>query len=200
MSLSLDDNSHYFDETFKKLDCSDQVFSSLVFENCRFIECDFNDSTFASCTFIECSFERCQMNVIDVRASQFLQVTFSQCKLLAVDWTRADWQALAVTSALAFSDCNISSSSFYGLQQKHATFTHCKAHDVDFREANLSQANFSGCDLTASLFDNTDLSAANFSDAENYHINILSNTVSNAIFSRIEALNLLTALDINLVD
>ena len=76
----------------------------------------------------------------------------------------------------------------------------CKAHDVDFREAELTEANFSHSDLSNSLFGHTDLSDANFEEAVNYSIDILNNRLKGARFTRAEALGLLEGLDIELID
>jgi uncharacterized protein YjbI with pentapeptide repeats len=78
--------------------------------------------------------------------------------------------------------------------------TSCFAKDVDFRHANLTQSNFSDTDFRYSLFHNTNLNKANFVGASQFNIDITSNDVSNAKFERLEALNLLAGLDIELVD
>ena len=54
--------------------------------------------------------------------------------------------------------------------------------------------------LSNSLFSNTNLTKAKFSGAINYDININRNKVEKASFSRHEAVRLLDALGINLVD
>ena len=92
----------------------------------------------------------------------------------------------------------INSSSFYGLNQTKIVIEECRAHDVDFREANLSGANFSHTDLASSLFGNTNLTGAKFNDAVNYDIN--TSLVKNATFCRYEAIRLLDSLGINLID
>jgi uncharacterized protein YjbI with pentapeptide repeats len=94
----------------------------------------------------------------------------------------------------------INSSSFYGLNLQKIAIEQCRAHDVDFREANLSGVNFSHTDLMNSLFNNTNLTDANFSEADNYDINIRNNIINKATFSRHEAVRLLNSLDINLID
>ena len=94
----------------------------------------------------------------------------------------------------------INSSSFYGLNLAKIIIEECRAHDVDFREANFSDANFSRTDLTNSLFHNTNLTGANFNEAENYDINVRNNIVKNAKFCRYEAVRLLDPLGIILIN
>ncbi|WP_420844648.1 pentapeptide repeat-containing protein [Legionella cardiaca] len=74
----------------------------------------------------------------------------------------------------------------------------CKAHDIDFREANLNHASFVGTDLQNSLFMHTNLKQADFTNAINYSIDIHCNTVTKANFSFPEVIALLNHLDIKI--
>lgn len=76
----------------------------------------------------------------------------------------------------------------------------CKAHDVDFRECNLTAASFTYTDFAHSLFRKTNLARANFTEAVNYDIDIQINEIKGAKFSRYEAARLLEGLGIELVD
>ena len=76
----------------------------------------------------------------------------------------------------------------------------CRAKDVDFSNASLQKANFTGSDFKGALFGNTHLENANFTDAQNTTIDIRSNHLKGAIFSRYEALYLLETMGIVLVD
>jgi fluoroquinolone resistance protein len=72
--------------------------------------------------------------------------------------------------------------------------------DVDFREADLRQADFGGTDLSQSLFGNTDLAEADLSRARNYRIDPAHNSLRQARFSLPEAMSLLHSMDIVLVE
>lgn len=87
-----------------------------------------------------------------------------------------------------------------GLYLREIIMTECKAHEVDFREANCMEGNFSHTDFTGSLFNHTNLHKADFSEASNYDINVLLNEVKKAKFSLPEAVNLLKGFDIELLD
>jgi len=76
----------------------------------------------------------------------------------------------------------------------------CIAHEVDFREVDLSQADFSNTDLVGSLFINTNLTGADFTHTRNYTINASLNTLKGTKFSLPEAMSLLHSLDIVLID
>ena len=72
--------------------------------------------------------------------------------------------------------------------------------DVDFREGCFNKANFSGSDFSYSLFNHTELIEADFRDAANYSIDIYQNSIKHGKFSRDEAFNLLSGLNIELDD
>lgn len=76
----------------------------------------------------------------------------------------------------------------------------CEAINVDFREANLSQADFAFTDLKDSLFQSTNLTGADLHNTVNYQIDPSQNNIQNARFSLPEAMALLYSMDIQIVD
>src|SRR5690606_24429697 len=101
---------------------------------------------------------------------------------------------------LKFYQCILNDSSFFGLELHEVVMEECKAHDVDFRDAKLNGASLTYTDFSSSLFGRTNLSDADLSEATNYSIDLLANNLTNATFSRYEALSLLESLGIKLVD
>jgi len=200
MSKLFSKEKEFYNHTFNNETCSELSLINIIFDSCEFMACDFSNAIFSSCEFIDCSFEKCNLNSLSLNNSKFSDVVFNECKMLGVDWTKAYWRDLALGSALKFNQCMINSSSFYGLNQTEIEIKACRAHDVDFREADFSKANFKETDLSNSLFSNTNLTKAKFAGAINYDININRNKVEKATFSRHEAVRLLDALGINLVD
>ncbi|MEM5550161.1 pentapeptide repeat-containing protein [Pseudoalteromonas neustonica] len=192
--------SDYYDQQFSKCAVNAQRFSNIEFEQCQFIECDFSDSQFSNCRFIECEFINCNLSDLNWGYSALEDVSFVDCKLNSIQWVQVNWPQLALTSSVSFKNCQLSHSSFYELVLKELTMTGCFAKDVDFRHANLAASNFSDTDFRDSLFHQTHLNKANFVGATNFNIDIKNNNVSNAKFERFEALNLLSGLDIELVD
>ena len=75
----------------------------------------------------------------------------------------------------------------------------CRITQVDFQNATLEKADFRGSDLKGSLFGNTHLEYANFTDAHNINLDLRTNHLKGAIFSRFEALSLLEFMEIVLV-
>lgn len=197
----LDDTQHdYYSETFSALDLSSRELSAKEFDCCTFKECDLSDTVLSRCKFVDCDFINCNLSVTKIDYSKFSDVSFDNCKVIGVDWTKADWPNLALASPVKFKQCIINDSSFFGLSLAEITIADCKAHSVDFREANFSEADFTYTDLSHSLFNNSNLAGANFTEASNYDIDIYNNIIKGATFSRHEAVGLLSSLEIELVD
>lgn len=190
----------YYNQNFDNLQYSEEQLDEVEFDNCTFKNCNFSGTHFKHCKFIDCHFHQCNLSNIRIGYSRFNEVFFDHCKMLGIDWTRAHWPNLALASLLKFSYCILNDSSFQGLKLSELHLEYCKLQDVDFREGNFSQGNFTGSDFRYSLFNRTTLVEANFSDATNYNIDINFNDIKQAKFSRDQALNLLSGLDIELVD
>ena len=194
------EQKEYFSQNFNELDLSNKVLDSIEFEDCTFKECNFSDATFKQCKFIDCSFIKCNLSLVKMAYCTFTDVTFESCKVIGIDWTKASWPNLALFSPIKFHQCILNDSSFFGLNLQEIVIEECKAHHVDFRDADFTQASFNGTDLSECLFNKTNLSGVNFVDAVNYQIDIYNNNINKAKFSRYEAVNLLESLDIDLVD
>ena len=195
-----DDNVEYLSKQISGENFSGQKITSKEFEDCTFTECDFSDVTLDKCDFIDCHFIKCNLSVVKLGYSKFSDVVFEECKVIGVDWTKATWPNLTNYSQIKFHQCILNDSSFYGLGLEELVMEGCKAHDVDFREANVKEANFSGTDFLHSLFGKTNLSLANFSESINYSIDVYNNFIKGAKFCRYEAVSLLESLEIELVD
>jgi uncharacterized protein YjbI with pentapeptide repeats len=138
--------------------------------------------------------------LLTISYSKISDLMFRDCKLVGVDWSKVDWPRMQFSAPMAFHQCVLNDASFFGLSLADFVMEGCRAHHVDFREADLSHAKLMGTDFSHSLFHHTNLTGADFSDAEAYSIDVLNNIVKHAIFSRMEAVNLLYSLDIELVD
>lgn len=68
--------------------------------------------------------------------------------------------------------------------------------EVDFTEADISEAVFDFCDLERAVFDNSNLEKSDFRTAYNYTINPLNNRMKKARFSRDGLEGLLVGFDI----
>jgi fluoroquinolone resistance protein len=192
--------NEYWSSNFQNLRQSQQVISAKVFEDCEFIDCNFVGTTFNHCEFINCRFSKCDLSVVKPDFSQFRDVRFAECKTIGIDWTKAEWPKIAAFPQLQFSKCLLNDSSFFALSLKEITIEGCTVHNADFGEGNFTGANFTESDFLNSLFERTNLTGADFTGAINYSIDISSNTITKATFSRQAALGLLDSLNIKIVD
>lgn len=192
------DKVDFFEQTFENLDCSLKAIQNKSFENCCFKRCNFDGCSLLNCKFIDCEFAHCTLNEIIITNSGFSGVVFEHSKLMGVNWAMAKWPQIKLLSLIHFYSCNISCSSFFGLGLSEINIWECKAHDVDFREADLSYGNFVRTDFHQSMFVKTNLMNADFSEAINYNIDVRLNEVKKAIFTLPDAINLLQHLGIQI--
>lgn len=200
MSKPLAATNEFLSQIFKGLVLAQQEISGKLFEECQFTDCNFTETSFSQCKFLDCSFVNCNLSNAKVTGSKFLNVEFTRCKAIGINWTRASWPRVAVNPQLQFHHSIINDCSFFGLKLEEIVLRDCKAHSVDFRDANIARADLIGTDLLNSLFGKTTLTEADFTNAFNYVIDVLDNQVQKARFSRHEAFGLLTGLNIELVD
>jgi len=197
----LNDAKHlYIQENFNRITLTATEINAKEFDNCIFEACNFSESTFLNCKFYECKFINCNLSMIQVNGSSFFDVIFDECKAIGINWTKASWPRIKLCSPFRFNKCVLNHSSFLGLGLKEVVMIECKAKEVDFRDADCTEANFSYTDFANSFFGKTILTKADFSEAINYNIDIFNNVLSKAKFSLPEAVNLLNCMDIELVD
>jgi len=194
------DQKEYFSKDISQIKFQGQEIGTTDFEECVFNDCDFSEAMFDKCKFIDCQFFKCNLSIVKLNGSRFNNVVFKDCKAIGIDWTKAAWPSIALSSPITFLKCNISDSTFFGLSIRELVIEECKAHDVDFREGDFCKANFTFTDFTNSLFSVSNLTGADFTEAANYRIDINNNKISRAKFSRQEAVSLLDGLDIELID
>lgn len=98
--------------------------------------------------------------------------------------------------SISFDDCLLSYATFFGMALRRSRFVGCVAREVDFRSADLTEANCTGTDFTGSKFRDTNLTKADFRRATGYAINPAANTIAKARFSLPDAVSLLSGFDI----
>ena len=193
-----DDQDEYIDISFKNTELRATEINAKEFDNCTFTGCNFSDSAFINCKFYECKFVNCNLSMVSVLRCSFFDVAFEDSKLIGINWTKASWPRIKLSSPFRFDKCILNNDSFYGLGLKEIAIVECKAKDVDFRECDCTEANFTHTDFENSLFGKTNLTKADFSEAANYNIDIFNNVIKNAKFSMPEVINLLNSLEIEI--
>jgi uncharacterized protein YjbI with pentapeptide repeats len=188
------------DQAFRSVRLEHGQLVASEFHGCTFTHCSFTESTFTDCRFIDCTFRDSDLSLARLPGSIFSAARFEDCKIIGVDWTQADWAGPKLAESIGFSKCALNHSTFIGLSLCGIHMRDCLAVDVDFREADLTQADFGGTDLSQSLFINTTLTEADLSHARNYQIDPGQNTLARARFSLPEAMSLLYSMDIVLTE
>jgi fluoroquinolone resistance protein len=102
--------------------------------------------------------------------------------------------------SIKFHNTVLDYSGFFGLKLHKWEFVECIAHEVDFTEADLTDAKCMETDFAHSRFLHANLTRADFSQARNYAIDPTSATVKGAIFTLPEAISLLTGLGVVIDD
>ena len=196
----IESQTTYYGQTFEALSRNAAMIEQSEFEECAFIACSFHEIHWRGCTFLNCLFKECQWHLNQVTHSSFKLVRFEDSTVVGVDWTQAAWPKKSLFRALQFTRCVLNHSTFIGLNLRDLHLVECVAHDVDFEDADLTQAICRGTDFTNSRFCRTNLTKADFSSARNYSIAAQQNTLKKTKFSLPEALSLLDHLDIILTD
>lgn len=191
------DEQQYEGMTFTADAMPEQTFTRADFVACHFDRCIFTECTFSHCSFTDCRFTGCDLSLAHVSGSRFTDTQFQACKLLGVDWTKAGDAVISkLFLSVHFDNCLLNYATFFGLTLRRGRFVGCIARDVDFREADLTEAICMATDFTGSKFHYTNLTKADFRHATAYTINPATNTVTRARFSLPEAVSLLSGFDI----
>jgi uncharacterized protein YjbI with pentapeptide repeats len=188
----------YYSEKFSEISIGNLTLEKIFFEECEFSHCQFNKIDFKHCKFIDCKFNTCEFTSVKLLYSSFNNVDFIGSKLLGLNWTEAKWPSIFIECPVHFSDCDLSFSSFFGMNMSELQLTQCKAQQVDFRECILSKANFSHSDLLGAEFMRCKLNDADFREAFNYAINPVENNITNVQFSFPDVVNLLESFNIKI--
>jgi uncharacterized protein YjbI with pentapeptide repeats len=194
--LLSDAHTELDDEAFQGLVLQQQEIRFKDFYGCAFSRCSFLETAFRDCRFVECEFQDCDLSLCQVAGCSFTNTRFIDTSLIGINWTQASWPKRGLLRAIDFVNCALSHSTFFGLSLRGIEISHCIAHDVDFAEGDLSQADCSGTDFSGSRFLHTDLTEADFRGAVNYAIAANLNVLKKTKFSLPEAMSLLHSLDI----
>lgn len=200
MSFSFDDQEQYGDQTFDRVRYAGRQVVRREFDRCAFADCAFTETAFSLCRFRDCIFKECDLRLAQLRGSTFVNTRFEKSKVTGVDWTVTTWPDGGLFTPVHFNECDISLSSFFGLNLKKTQIIRCTAKEVNFSEADLTQADCTFTDFAESHFLHTNLTEADFTHATNYTIAAGTNTLKKTKFSLPEAVRLLHSLDIVLVE
>lgn len=194
------DEKEYYEESFRDLDLSMQEVIGKKYDQCIFVKCKFTEAQFKSCKFYDCEFKSCDLSLIKVGDCEFSNNLIEDSKAMGINWAEMRLPTVRVYCPVEFIRCNISYSNFLGLDLHEIQIIECQARDVNFSEANLSTSTLTDTDFANSIFNKTNLCEADLTHAINYYIDVYCNPLKGAKFSFPEAISLLGALEIEIVD
>ena len=189
-------DTEYVEQLFEKIEFSKERINSKEFIECIFQDCDFPETIFQNCKFKECTFRKCNLSLIKVIDCSFTNTLFEDSKIIGVNWSEVSWAKVKLSCPITFLKCDISLSTFIGLDLRKIVIKECRAHDVAFRETDLTKAQLMGTDFTKSQFFETNLTKADLAKAKSYTIDIYQNKIAKAKFTLPEALSLLYTMGI----
>lgn len=182
MSHKIDENIVYKNITAAEIEGYDRTF-----EGCTFVNCDLSYANLSNITFINCVMDTCNLSLIKITGTGFQDVEFKDCKITGVDFNASQ----SFSFAVSFEKCVLDYAIFQKRKLKGIRFNNCSLMEVDFSEADLTNAVFDNCNLSRAVFSRTILKGADFTTAQNFDIDPENNTIAKAKFSRDSLVNLL---------
>ena len=182
----------YDNQTYEKTDYSLRPIEKGGYENCLFRHCNFSESDLSGVNFTDCRFEDCNLSMAKINNTQLNGITFSNCKMLGLKFEHCNPFLFEVR----FAGCLLDLSSFYKVKLKKTRFESCTLHEVDFSQADLTEAVLAECDLRGAVFDFTTLVKTDFRTSVHYSIHPENNKIKKARFSREGIAGLLDRYDI----
>lgn len=179
-------------KTFNGTDFSVDTPVKGTYESCNFKNCNLANTDLSDLNFIDCTFEHCDLSIAKIHNTAFRGIAFKHCKLLGLHFENAN----SLLFEVQFDTCQLNLSSFYQRSLKNTLFKGCSLHEVDFTEADLSNACFDNCDLSGAIFEQTNLEKADFRTAYHYSIHPEVNKIKKAKFSMVGIIGLLEKYDI----
>jgi fluoroquinolone resistance protein len=166
------------DQSFAQKDYSTIPLPVAIYENCQFSHCNFAGANVSGIHFIECSFQNCNLASANLSKTVFRDVIFKDSKMIGLHFENCD----SFLISMAFDNCNLQLSSFYGLKLKKTHFNNCILHEVDFTDSDFAGSVFENVDLFNASFYNTNLEGADFRTASNYAIDPEVNRIQKGRF------------------
>jgi fluoroquinolone resistance protein len=200
VDFSIDKQTEHREQVFKRVAYHNKTLNGRAFYDCTFVHCNFQESVLQNCKFRNCTFQDCDLRLMKVPGSSFRNTVFDKSKVVGVNWAEGSWSKSGLLESIGFTECDISYSTFIGLELPKLVLTKCTAKNADFAEANLSGADCTYTDFAESRFLHTNLTEADFTHARNYAIDVYLNTIKQARFSLPAAVDLLRFMNIVLVE
>ena len=184
------------DQTFNKLNFTQQPLPKGEYENCFFTNCNFEETNLTEYKFVNCEFHDCNWSLAMLHGTVLREVKFKDCKMLGLQFENCNDFGLS----FSFENCQLNHSTFFQMNIKKTIFRNCQLREIDFSETNLTNVIFDNCDLAQAIFVNAILEKADFRTAYNYSIDPENNRLKKAKFSVLGISGLLDKYDIVIQD
>lgn len=179
--------SEYEGVVWDHVDFTGEDLARAEFQGCTFTGCDFSGVRLSATRFEDCRFADSNLSNAVVDHTRFDGVTFEACKLVGLNFGASD----PMTFGLALERCLLRYVNFSQLRWRKAVVRDCDAQDCDFRGSHLVAADFTRTRFRSCRFTGADLSSADFSHAQDYDLDVRTETLKKATFTLPEAMNLL---------
>lgn len=167
------------EQTFDRVDYSQNPLEKGAYEQCLFLNCDFSDSDLSNMNFVACEFHDCNLSNVNLHHTALQDVFFKACKLMGLHFENCSGFGFSIR----VENCQLNLSTFYKQKLSKMVFTKSKLQEVDFTDCDLSASVFDGCDLLNATFTNTNLKNADFRTAYNFAIDPENNQIKGAKFA-----------------
>jgi len=167
------------EKVYDKSDFTANALPQGDYEDCQFINCNFANADLSTNRFSDCEFSSCNLTMAKLKESALKSIVFKHCKLVGVHFETCDEFLFSIEC----SDCILKLASFFKMKLPKTKFRNCGLQEVDFAEADLSNALFERCDLQGAIFDHTILEKTDFRTSFNYSIDPEINKMKKARFS-----------------
>lgn len=158
---------------------------------CTLRDADWAGAVVSGVRFERCTFERVDLSRVCLPDSVLDGCTFVGCKALAAAWSMLRDPVLS-PDPCAWTDCQLSMSSFTGLDLTGARFERCVLTEADFEGATLKEVVVDDSALAGARFVRADLRDADLRGARDYVIDAREARVEGLRVDTVGALGLLT--------
>lgn len=189
MDRSLCEAQNFNGINFTEEEIEYNTFEDCTFQSCIFAKADLRNIRFTDCVFNECDFSMANLTDTGIRSCEF-----NNCKMMGLLF----YECSTLLFSLTANDCNLSHSSFLGMNIKKLTFKSCLLEEVDFSDAILEGSTFEECKFPRAVFENTNLKKLDLSTSMELDIDPSKNDVYKAAFSKENVIGLLRKYDIQI--
>lgn len=137
-----------YQETFSKLNITNETINQTNFEKCKFTKCIFHQTTFKNCKMIGIDWTKSQPEILpisiqfdkcNINLSSFYRLAIDDFKLKNCSAKEVDFRGSILIKA-DFSSSNLEKSLFHDTDLTSANFTQAKNYLIDFHSNKIKKS------------------------------------------------------------